>query len=187
MRGAANHLRLFIVMAIIAFVIILIFGCPRNSLLTNAELKSLISEKGISPILTNDIGLSYTVILYKDVKSNEMLELIAYKDRWNKIKTKQYAFYESRRINKVDVEYWSVEPYSYSLIGYVGINILNKDIFDEARSAEVVLDNGLVIRARFQDSNILLIQAKRNFLWEKPKLKKVEIYDDKGNVIHGFY
>ena len=187
MRVYANHLKLLVVMVIIVFVIILMFRLPRNQLLTNDELNTLISEKGINPISTNDIGDSYTDIVYKDIKTNEMLELIAYKNRWGKIKTKLYAFYESNRIDEVDVEYWGTKPFSYNLDGYVGIEILSKDILDEARSAEVTLDNGLVIRAKFQDSNILLIQAKRNFLWEKPKLKIIEIYNDKGYVIHGFY
>ncbi len=187
MRVLANHLKLLIVMGILVFVVILMFGLPRNQLLTNDELNTLISEKGINPISTNDIGSSYTDFVYKDVKSNEMLELIAYKNRWGKIITKQYAFYKSDRIDKVDVEYWGTKPFSYNLDGYVGIEILCKDILDEARSVEVIFDNGFVIRAKLQASNILLIQAKRNFLWEKPKLKTIEIYNDKGNVIHGFY
>lgn len=187
MRVLTNHLKLLVVMVILVFVVILMFGLPRNQLLTNDELNTLITEKGINPISTNDIGDSYTDIVYKDEKSNERLELVAYKNRWGKIKTKQYAFYESNRIDKVDVEYWGTKPFSYNLDGYVGIEILNKDILYEARSAEVTLDNGLVIRAKFQNSNILLIQAKRNFLWEKPILKTIEIYNDKGNVIHGFY
>lgn len=187
MRVVAKHLKLFVVMVILIVVVILMFVLPRNQLLTYEELNTLISEKGIDPISNNDIGDSYTDIVYKDVKSNEMLQLIAYKNRWGKIKTKQYAFYESDRIGKVDVEYWGTKPFSYNLDGYVGINILSKDILDEARSAEVILDNGLVIRAKFKDSNILLIQAKRNFIWEKPMLKSIEIFDDKGKVIHGFY
>lgn len=184
----ANHIK-FLVAAMVIFAvgIILIFGFSTNHLLTNDELNTLISERKIEPILINDIGDSYTVIVYKDAKSYERLALIAYKNRWDKIKTKQYAFYESNRINKVDVEYWSIGPYEYNLIGYVGIEIFNKEIFDEARSVEVVLDNGLVMRARFQNSNILLIPAKRKFFWEKPKLETIEIYDSNGNVIDGFY
>jgi hypothetical protein len=187
MRVLKNQLKLIGVMVILVFVVILMIGLPKNRLLTNDELNTLISKKGINPISTNDIGDSYTDFVYKDAKSNEMLELIAYKSRWGKIKTMQFAFYESNRIDKVDVEYWGTKPFSYNLDGYVGIEILSKDILDEARSAEVILDNGLVMRAKFKDSNILLIQAKRKFFWEKPKLKTIEIYNDKGNVIHGFY
>ncbi len=187
MRVLTNHLKLLVVMVILVFVVILMFGFLITQLLTNDEINKLISEKGIHPVSTNDIGDSYTDIVYRNVHSNEMLELIAYKNRWGKIITKQYAFYKSDRIDKVDVEYWVTEPFSYNLDGYVGIEILSKDILDEAKSAEVIFNNGLVIRAKFQNSNILLIQAKRNFVWEKPKLKTIEIYNDKGNVIHGFY
>lgn len=187
MRVLANHLKLLVVMVILVMVVIFIFGLPSNQLLTNDELFTLISEQGINAISTNDIGDSYTAIVYKDVKSNEMLELIAYKNRWGKIITKKYAFYESGRIEKVDVEYWGTNPFSYNLEGYVGIIILSKDILDQASSAELILDNGLVIRAKFKGSNILLIQAKRKYIWEKPKLKTIEIYNDEGNVLHGFY
>ncbi len=64
---------------------------------------------------------------------------------------------------------------------------MSKDILEEAKSAEVTYDNGNVVRAMFHDSNILLVHAKRNFIWEKPRLKTIEIFNDKGNVIHGFY
>lgn len=118
----ANHLKfLTAVIAIFVFGIILMFAFPRNKLLTNDELNTLISEKRIEPILINDIGDSYTVIIYKNAKSNERLSLVAYKNRWDKIKTKLYSFYESNRINKVNVEYWTIAPYEYDLIGYVGI------------------------------------------------------------------
>lgn len=187
MKNIVNHHKLIVVMVILSFIVILMFGLPRNQLLTNDELNRLISEKGIYPISTNDIGYSYTDIVYIDVKSNGLSELIAYKNRWGKIKTKQYAFHKSDRIDKVDVEYWGTKQFSINLDGYVGIEILNKDILDQARSVEVTLDNGLVIRAKIQNSNLLLIQAKRNFIWEKPKLKTIEIYNDKGKVIHGFY
>lgn len=184
----ANLLKfLAAVIIIFVFCIILIFGFPRNKLLTNDELNTLITEKEIEPILINDIGESYTVIVYEEAKSNERLILIAYKNRWDKINIKQYSFYESNRNNNIDVEYWTIAPYEYNLIGYVGIEILDKDIFNEAQSVEVVLNNGLVMRARFQDSNILLIPAKRNFFWERPMLKTVEIYDSNGNVLDGFY
>jgi len=187
MRVLANHRKLLAVIVVLVFIIILLFEVPRNQLLTNDEISTLITERGINAISTNDIGDSYTVIVYRDGKSNEMLELFAYKNRWGKIITKKYAFYESGRIDKVDVEYWGTNPFSYNLDGYVGIEILSKDILDQARSAELILDNGLVIRAKFQGSNILLIQAKRNYFWEKPKLKTIEILDDEGNVLHGFY
>jgi hypothetical protein len=165
----ANHSK-FLVAVIVIFVLgfILTLGFSRNKLLKNDELNALISEKKIDPILINDIGDSYSVIVYNDPKSNERLSLIAYKNRWDKIKTKQYTFYESNRINNVNVEYWGIAPYEYNLIGYIGIEILNRDIFEEARSVEVVLDNGLVMRARFQNSNILLIPAERKYFWEKP-------------------
>ena len=187
MRVDAKYLRYFIALVILVIVVILMYELPQNQLLTNNELNKLISEKAITPISTNDIGESYTDIIYKDEKSNEMLELIAYKNGWGKIKTKQYAFYESGRIDKVDVEYWGTRPFSYNIDGYIGIEILNKGMLSEAKSAEVILDNRLVMRAKFQASNILLIQAKRRFLWEKPKIKSIEIYNDKGDVIHGFY
>lgn len=183
-----NHNK-FLVAVIVIFVFgfILMFGFSRNTLLKNEELNTLISQKNIQPILINDIGDSYTVIVYKDAKSNERLSLIAYKNRWNKIKTKQYAFGESDRASKVDVEYWGGAPYESNLIGYVGIEIINKDILEKARSVELVLDNGLVMRARFQNSNILLIPAERKYFWEKPKLKTIEIYDSNGKVLDGFY
>ncbi len=187
MKGIAKHIKLLAIVVIFLFIIILIFIFPRNQLLTSNELNTLISEKEIKPISTNDIGNSYTDIVYKDEKSNDRLELIAYKNRWGKVKTKQYAFFKSGRINKVDVEYWETKPFSYDLDGYVGIEILSEDSLGKAKSAEVVLDNGLVVRASFKASNILLIQAKRKFFWEKPKLKSIEIYDDKGSVIDGFY
>lgn len=187
MRVLSNHHRLFIVMVILVFVAVFVFGLPRNQLLTKHELDTLLSENGINPIVTNDIGDTYTSIVYKDVKNNEILELIAYKNRWGRINTKQCAFYEPDRIDKVEVEYWGRKPFSYSLDGYVAIEILSKDILEEARSAEVILDNGIVLRAKFQGSNILLIKAKRHFLWEKPKIKSVEIYNDQGIVINGFY
>ncbi len=187
MRIISSHLKLKVVMVILVFLVALIFIFPINHLLTKKELNTLISEKGITPISTYDIGYLYTDIIYKDVKSNEMLQLLAYKNRWGKIKTKQYAFYRPNRINKVEVEYWGPNPYSYYLDGYVGIEILSKDILDEAKSAEVTFNNGFVVRAIFQDSNILLLHAKRNFIWEKPMLQTIEIFNDEGNVIHGFY
>ena len=159
----------------------------RNTLLNNKELNTIISEKGIEPILINDIGDSYTVIVYKDSKSNEKLSLITYKNRWDKIIEKQYAFYEPSRSDKVNADYWGVEPYGINLIGYIGIEIQNKDILEEARSIEVVLDNGLVVRERIKDSSILLIPAERKYFWEKPTLKSAEIYDSNGNVLDGFY
>jgi hypothetical protein len=187
MRVDAKYLKYFVALVILIFVVILIFDLPQNQLLTNDELNTLLSEKEITPISTNDVGDSYTVIIYKDEKSNELLELIVYKNSWGKIKTKQYTFYESDRIDKVDVEYWGTNPFSYNLDGYVGIEILNKDMLNEAKSAEVILDNGLVMRAKFHGSNLLQLQAKRRFLWEKPRIKSIEIYNDKGDVIHGFY
>ena len=63
---------------------------------------------------------------------------------------------------------------------------MNKEIFDEAESVKVVLDNGLVERADFLDSNVLLVPATRKFFWEKPSLETIEIFDDNGKVIHGF-
>jgi hypothetical protein len=174
-------------MEILAFGILFIFLCPRNQLLTKNELNGLISEKGIHPVCINDISNSYTAIIYEDSKQNETVELIAYKNIWGRINTRSYAFYQPSREGKVDVEYWTIEPYRINLLGYVGVEIIDTDIYEKARSVEVTLDNGLVERASFQNSNILLIPAERRFFWEKPKLKTIEIYDENGNVIHGFY
>lgn len=178
---------IIVLIVILAFGILFIFVCPRNHLLTKNELNTLISERVINPICINDIGNSYTAIIYKDSKSNEMVELIAFKNMWGRINTRSYAFYQPSREGKVDVEYWTIEPYRINRIGYVGIEIIDKDIYEKVRSVEVILDNGLVERASFQSSNILLIPAERRFFWEKPKLKAIELYDEKGNVIHGFY
>lgn len=180
-------------MCVLALMVILIFGiifiilCPRNQLLTNDELNTLISEKGISPICINDIGNSYTAVIYKDSQSNETIELIAYKNMWGRINTRSSNFYQPSREGEIDVEYWTIQPYSYNFPGYIGIEIMDQDIYKKARSVEVILDNGLVERAEFQNSTILLIPAERKFFWEKPKLKTIELYDENGNVIHGFY
>lgn len=64
---------------------------------------------------------------------------------------------------------------------------MSKDILAAAKSVKVVLDNGLVERALFRNSNILLVPATKKYFWEKPLLKTIEIYDENGKVIAGFY
>ncbi len=160
---------------------------PANQLLSDEELERLISDKGIEPVLISNIGDSYTAILYKDDNRIERLMLIAYKNIWSTVKTKPFAFYTPDRASKVNVEYWSKDPFRYNLIGFVGIEILNKEVFDKAKSVKVVLDNGVVERAYFNNSNILLVPATRKYFWEKPRIEIIELYDDNGKVIDGFY
>jgi hypothetical protein len=64
---------------------------------------------------------------------------------------------------------------------------MNKEIYDTAKSVKVVLDNGSVESANFSDSPILLIPATKKYLWEKPVLETIEVYDENGTVIGGFY
>lgn len=182
--------RIKAIIAILIFIvmyIILNLQFPRDQLPTEEELQSFIQEKEIEPILISNIGNSYTIILFNDAEINEISEFIIYKNRRNKLEVKRYVFYNSSRINKADVEYWGIEPYGYNLIGYVGIEIMNEEIASKAKSAKVIFDNGIVENASFEGSKILLIPATRKFFWEKPILKTIEIYDDKGVVIHGFY
>lgn len=95
-----------VVLVILVIHSILILQFPKNQLLNDDELNTLITEIGIEPILINPIGNSYTVILYENVHSNETSQLIAYKNRWNKVRTKGlYGFFNSERANIVDVEF----------------------------------------------------------------------------------
>lgn len=64
---------------------------------------------------------------------------------------------------------------------------MNKEFYDTAKSVKVILDNGLVESANFNDSPILLLPASKKYFWEKPVLAIIEVYDENGTVIDGFY
>lgn len=123
-----NRLKLIIVTIVILFILViysmLILQFPKNQLLSYDELKTLITEKGIEPNLINHIGDSYTVILYDDVDNKGNAGLMAYKNRWNNIKTKPFGFDNSEMAGKMNVVFWSTNPKSYNLIGYIGMEII---------------------------------------------------------------
>lgn len=196
-RFKVNRFKLFTIaieiLLILVIYSILILQFPKNQLLTDDELNTLITEKGIDPTLINHIGDSYTVILYDteimydSVTGKGNTGIIAYKSRWNKIKTKPFSFINSESADKVDVKFWSTHPKCFNLIGYIGVEIMNKEIYEAAKSVKVVLDNGLVENAIHSDSPILLLPATKKYFWEKPVIATIEVYNEKGTVISGFY
>lgn len=175
------------IIIILSICAILYLQFPGNQLLTDLEVEELIAKRGIEPILINDIGNSYTVIVYKNANSSEASQLLVYKNRFKKVMIKNFAFYKRESYNEMNAIYWSTNTYAYNLIGYVGIDIKNQEILSSAKSAKVILSNGIVEEASFNDSNILLLPSTRRFFWEKPVLQTIEIYDENGKVIDGFY
>lgn len=160
---------------------------PNHKLLTEIEIQTFIDNKSITPILVQNVGESYTAIIFESGSGSGKDIYSVFKNRRGTIKEKLNSFYVPERAEYIDAEIWGSSQDSYNLIGYVGIIINNEIMATKAKEAKLLLDNRITESLDFNDNNILLLPATKKFFWQKPVLKTVEICSYDNEVLYSVY
>ena len=146
-------------------------------MLNESEINSFVQEKEIEPVLVQQVGESFTAIVYEDKESNEEILYCLYKDSKGGLQALNYLFMpyvaqdtdEKVYISGTSAPSANIEP-------YLSIIIKDREIYENAYKVTVLYDNGNEETVLCRDSNRVILPATRKFFWQKPIFRVITIF-----------
>lgn len=165
-----------LILGILCFITYNILN-PKERLLNESEINSFVQEKEIEPVLVQQVGESFTAIVYEDKESNEEMLYCLYKDSKGGLQTLNYLFMpyvaqdtdEKVYISGTSAPSANIEP-------YLSIVIKDREIYENAYKVTVLYDNGNEETVLCRDNNRVILPATRKFFWQKPIFRVITIF-----------
>lgn len=160
---------------------------PVERLLTGEEINEFIQKKDIYPIIIQQVGNSFTAIVYDEQEYNEKILYCLFKNRKGQLQIQKYSFIshweeEEQKDKKIYISGTSAP--SMDIEPYLSIIINDKETAQKAYKATVLYDNGKEETVLFENNTIVIVPATRKFFWEKPLFKVITVFGKDGDIIY---
>ena len=158
---------------------------PKEKLLNDNEINSFVQEKDIEPVLIQQVGESFTAIVYRDKESNEEMLYCLYKNRKGRLETQKYLFMPFTAQEADEKVYISgTSAPSASIEPYLSIVIRDREIYENAYKVTVLYNNGNEETALCGDNNRVILPATRNYFWQKPIFRVITISGKNDEILY---